>query len=140
MPLTGPLAVLALVGASALAGYSLENAPPPVASTLAAEPVVVSRTPSAPPRPVTVASPTATASPTPAPNPAALVARYRNLILVPGSRGPAVSVVQHLLGIPATGVFDAATVAAVKQFQGSHGIGRTGNVGPYTWTALSQLR
>jgi hypothetical protein len=53
-----------------------------------------------------------------------------------GSKGPAVSEAQRMLGISADGVFGPATVAAVIAFQVAHGLEPDGVVGPYTWDAL----
>lgn len=55
-----------------------------------------------------------------------------------GMRGPAVSVLQRLLGIKPTTYFDDTTVKAVKAFQQSTKIVDDGIVGIYTWTALVQ--
>lgn len=50
----------------------------------------------------------------------------------------AVSYCQGILGVPKTGIMDAATVAAVKAFQSSHHVpgGADGIVGKNTWAAL----
>jgi hypothetical protein len=54
-----------------------------------------------------------------------------------GWQGPAVSAVQHALNVPATGTYDARTVAAVRTFQGRHpGCPVTGAMNPATWRAL----
>ncbi|MFJ5265679.1 peptidoglycan-binding protein [Streptomyces sp. NPDC088387] len=37
---------------------------------------------------------------------------------------------------PITGIFDAATAAALRHFQNDHGIPYDGTVGPRTWNAL----
>ncbi|MFJ8166634.1 peptidoglycan-binding protein [Streptomyces sp. NPDC096136] len=63
------------------------------------------------------------------------------LALRPGTRGEAVSRLQErlaLLGSPVktTGVFDSATVAAVKYFQKAHGLEADGVVGPKTRASL----
>lgn len=54
-----------------------------------------------------------------------------------GSTGPDVQLLQHLLQIPADGVFGDATEAAVRAFQGVHALVADGVVGTYTWRALS---
>ncbi|HEX6352576.1 peptidoglycan-binding domain-containing protein [Actinophytocola sp.] len=59
-----------------------------------------------------------------------------------GNRGVDVLAIQHLLihggqSAPTTGVFDAATTAAVRAFQTAKGLGVDGIVGPQTWAALS---
>jgi peptidoglycan hydrolase-like protein with peptidoglycan-binding domain len=66
--------------------------------------------------------------------PAAQIARG----IKPGSSGQAVSVIQRALGTPATGTFNAATKAAVKAFQSSHGLKVDGIVGRLTWAALTK--
>ncbi len=54
-----------------------------------------------------------------------------------GSEGEAVVNLQHLLGVqPADGSFGPITDAAVKAFQGAHGIEQDGVVGPITWGAF----
>ena len=53
-----------------------------------------------------------------------------------GSGGPAVSAVQHALGVPASGVFDAQTSRAVTAFQRHSRLVRTGRMNPRTWRAL----
>jgi peptidoglycan hydrolase-like protein with peptidoglycan-binding domain len=69
---------------------------------------------------------------------AALIVTLRS-----GSKGEAVLAAQRLLnekrhaGLALTGVYDAPTRAAVLAFQGHAGIGKTGDVGPVTWTALT---
>ena len=55
--------------------------------------------------------------------------------LVAGDRGPAVRLLQFGLGIKETAVFDAATRAAVDDFQRRQGWAPSG-VGPETWKAL----
>lgn len=57
-------------------------------------------------------------------------------LLKSGASGPWVSFLQSLLAIPATGTFDAATVAAAKAFQAGHSPPADGIVGPNTWKAL----
>jgi hypothetical protein len=54
-----------------------------------------------------------------------------------GDTGPAVTLLQSLLGTPKTGVFDAATVTAVTALQLSDDI-RPGRVGASTWEALEE--
>ena len=57
-------------------------------------------------------------------------------LLAVGAQGDAVSAVQRALGIPATGVFDSKTRAAVVSFQRQHGLMVDGIVGPQTSGAL----
>jgi len=63
--------------------------------------------------------------------------------LAKGARGAAVGVLQHQLRfqygyktVAVDGVFGASTQAAVKNFQGKHGVGADGIVGQATWKAL----
>jgi peptidoglycan hydrolase-like protein with peptidoglycan-binding domain len=57
--------------------------------------------------------------------------------LDPGERGAAVTRLQGRLGVQASGVYDSATVAAVKKFQAGHGLTADGRVGPATVEALA---
>ncbi len=67
----------------------------------------------------------------------------RGSLLRAGASGPAITALQHALDAvkapaAATGVFDAATVAAVKSFQSSANIKVDGIVGPQTMGALDK--
>ena len=53
-----------------------------------------------------------------------------------GATGELVKKIQTKLGIAASGSFDGATEAAVRQFQSKHGLVPDGIVGPRTWAAL----
>lgn len=53
-----------------------------------------------------------------------------------GSHGSTIVAVQHALGIPADGVYGAATRRAVMSFQREHGLIVDGIVGPQTLGAL----
>ncbi|MFF4647704.1 peptidoglycan-binding protein [Streptomyces sp. NPDC001389] len=75
------------------------------------------------------------------PNPEWSIPPVVPLTLRPGTRGEAVSLLQErlaLLGSPikTTGVFDSATVTAVKYFQKAHGLDADGVVGPKTRASL----
>jgi peptidoglycan hydrolase-like protein with peptidoglycan-binding domain len=59
-----------------------------------------------------------------------------NQTLLAGSSGKDVRLVQELLGVSATGTYDAATTAAVKKFQLAHGVKGTGVVAQATHEAL----
>src|SRR4051794_3880672 len=60
-----------------------------------------------------------------------------------GAAGPAVRRLQRALnaaegaGLTVTGVFEARTMAAVKRYQGDHGMKRTGVVGSGVWSRLT---
>jgi peptidoglycan hydrolase-like protein with peptidoglycan-binding domain len=54
-----------------------------------------------------------------------------------GERGAAVTRLQHRLGVQASGVYDATTVAAVKKFQAGHGLAVDGRAGPATFEAIA---
>lgn len=54
----------------------------------------------------------------------------------PRMTGPSVVWLQQKLGIAADGTFGTGTVAAVKSYQGSHGLTPDGVVGPATWNSL----
>jgi peptidoglycan hydrolase-like protein with peptidoglycan-binding domain len=53
-----------------------------------------------------------------------------------GDTGEAVVKVQTAVGVAAAGTFDAATEAAVREFQRRHGLVPDGIVGPRTWAAI----
>jgi len=57
-------------------------------------------------------------------------------MLKQGSEGAAVKRVQTLIGVKASGVFDARTAQRVKLFQRRHRLGVDGVVGPLTWGAM----
>ena len=59
--------------------------------------------------------------------------------LVEDDRGPGVKLLQHILGVKETSVFDVATRAAVDAFQKKQGWKPSG-VGPMTWAALDKER
>jgi peptidoglycan hydrolase-like protein with peptidoglycan-binding domain len=78
----------------------------------------------------------ATRTPSPA-APVSPLARYSRTVLRYGARGPAVIAVQRALKVsPVSGWFGPVTRRAVIRFQATHGVPRTGNVGPLTWKAL----
>ena len=56
-----------------------------------------------------------------------------------GSHGPAVSAVQRALHLSDTAYFDAKTVAAVRNFQTTHGCYVSGRMNPGTWRALLKV-
>jgi lysozyme family protein len=55
-------------------------------------------------------------------------------------RGPAVRLVQRLVGAPVDGVYGPHTARLVKQFQRAHGLTADGVVGPATWQAFGVTR
>lgn len=84
-----------------------------------------------------------TSGPVPDPGPGlppATVGRTEMPDVRRGSRGRAVRIVQSITHADggADGIFGANTVAAVRRFQGDHGLAVDGHVGPRTWTALLQ--
>ena len=56
-----------------------------------------------------------------------------------GSTGKDVEAWQAIIGVPVTGTFDSATVAATKKWQKDHGLTADGIVGPKTWGAAAAL-
>lgn len=54
-----------------------------------------------------------------------------------GDTGKAVEVIQAAVGVPVNGTFDAATEAAVREFQRKHGLVPDGIVGPRTWANIA---
>ena len=74
----------------------------------------------------------------------ALVTRGATPVLKRGSAGSAVRRVQRGLNVAdgasltVTGIFDAATTAAVRTYQGGHRLSRTGVVAPATWRLLQR--
>jgi peptidoglycan hydrolase-like protein with peptidoglycan-binding domain len=88
--------------------------------------------------------PTPTTAPTTAPTsgPATPQRPPVTIVLAPGAEGLGVRELQQrlhqLAWLPetTTGVYDAATVAAVNGFQGKHGLGPTGRLDSGTWARL----
>jgi N-acetylmuramoyl-L-alanine amidase len=60
------------------------------------------------------------------------------MILRLKSRGPKVIELQSFLKVPTTGVFDRATLDAVKKFQANNRLNPDGIVGPKTWGAIAK--
>lgn len=56
-----------------------------------------------------------------------------------GDQGDAVWELQVRIGHTPSGIFDAATTSAVKNWQASHGLAADGVVGPMTWGKLADL-
>ncbi len=61
---------------------------------------------------------------------------YWQLVLRPGSTGPAVVAVQKVLGVTPDGVLGPATVTAVKACQARAKLAQTGYVATLTWKAI----
>ena len=57
-------------------------------------------------------------------------------ILRTGSTGPLVTKLQHLLGVPADGIFGPRTKRTVRHFQHHHHLLADAQVGSHTWRAL----
>jgi len=74
--------------------------------------------------------------PTPNPTPKPTPKPQSEPVLKLGSKGPAVKLLQEKLKIAVTGIYNIATVAAVKKFQTEHKIKVDGITGPQTWGAL----
>lgn len=64
---------------------------------------------------------------------------YVNQTLVQGSRGPAVSAVQRVLGVKADGVLGAQTAAVLRGTKKRLGLRPTGVVDKATWQAFTRL-
>jgi peptidoglycan hydrolase-like protein with peptidoglycan-binding domain len=102
------------------------------------------------PSPAPTPKPTPTPSPAPAPTPsptpsptapgstAGPLAAYTGLVLAYGDRGAAVKAVQKILGLTQDGAFGPMTLNAVRNFQRTHAVPVTGNVGPLTWAQLGK--
>jgi peptidoglycan hydrolase-like protein with peptidoglycan-binding domain len=60
-----------------------------------------------------------------------------HILLLSGSEGRHVRLLQRALGIPADGVYGPETEAAVRRFQASRGLTADGIVGPHTSRALA---
>jgi peptidoglycan hydrolase-like protein with peptidoglycan-binding domain len=87
--------------------------------------------------------PTSTGSPEPSPSPSPPVTpAVVHVVLSPGAHGTAVRELQQRLSQLAwlpettTGVYDAATAAAVKGFQAKHGLAADGRLDQRTWHRL----
>ena len=87
--------------------------------------------------PATGATPTPAAPATPA-QPAA-PKQWNTGVLGKGSKGPEVSALQKKLGIPDTGVYDAATITAVQTLQKKLGVAADGAYGPGTKAAHDKM-
>ena len=61
------------------------------------------------------------------------------VILRFGAQGASVSRIQRVIGAPETGVFDAATNAAVRSFQSNNGLVSDGIVGFKTWEVIRRV-
>ncbi len=94
------------------------------------------------PKPKPALRATPRAAPKPRPRPAASSkASARSLgsaTLSAGSKGADTRLVQKLLKVPASGKYDAKTEAAVRAFQGKHGLPTTGVVATLTHNALKK--
>jgi peptidoglycan hydrolase-like protein with peptidoglycan-binding domain len=85
--------------------------------------------------------------PAPTTSPSAHPANHdpADAVLRPGAKGTQVRALQQRLSQLAwlpettTGVYDAATVAAVRGFQGKHGLHRTGRLDRRTWQRLEAM-
>lgn len=76
----------------------------------------------------------AASCPAPRPAPVAVSAAARSKPRIgPGSRGATVSAVQTGLGLPADGVFGAATASALRAWQRAHGLDASGAMDAVTW-------
>jgi hypothetical protein len=53
-----------------------------------------------------------------------------------GANGELVELIQTKIGLPAIGIFDGSTEAAIRDFQRNHGLVPDGIVGPRTWATL----
>lgn len=100
------------------------------------KPVAVA-TPVAPPTPAPAQAQAPATQPEPAQGQAAKPApkTWNKGVLGRGMKGPEVSALQKKLGIPETGVYDAATVAAVQKLQKTLGVDADGAYGPITRAA-----
>ncbi len=115
------------------------------AVTQSPSPTVPTRLPTTsqlPPSATPVPTPTATAARPPAASPAGLP-RFSKTIRL-GWHGPIVSLVQHRLvwtglALKVTGVYDAATVSAVKKFQVKQQLSSNGRVDATTWNRLASV-
>jgi cell wall-associated NlpC family hydrolase len=89
---------------------------------------------------VPVGAPSSSPTPkptTPTPKPTSTPPAYPGSILQFGVTSASVTLLQQKLGVtPATGYFGSVTEAAVKSFQGAHGLVVDGQVGPQTWAAI----
>jgi len=99
----------------------------PVPAT--APPPVVFHPPTSPGAPVLVSTAPQAAAPKPSGLPTLRLTH-------PNTKGPSVIYLQQRLHVAADGTFGSGTDAAVRSFQGAHGLKPDGVVGPATWAAL----
>jgi len=71
----------------------------------------------------------------PAPPPVVHVPYPGSLILI-GSRGNAVKMIQRVVGVRDDGIFGPVTDGAVRRWQDAHGLIPDGQVGPLTWAKM----
>lgn len=61
-------------------------------------------------------------------------------LLIQGATGPDVVLAQKVIGVTADGVFGPKTAAALRTWQGAHGVKVTGQLDPATWARMVALK
>lgn len=75
-------------------------------------------------------------APAPAPTGGGMKFDYPGTPVSLGSKGPAASLVQAIIGAKADGDFGPKSVASLKAWQTAHGLTADGSVGPVTWKKM----
>ncbi|SDP28359.1 Peptidoglycan-binding (PGRP) domain of peptidoglycan hydrolases-containing protein [Pedococcus dokdonensis] len=89
-------------------------------------------------KPLTTVSPGPASAPKPTTPPQTPSAVYS--LLIQGATGPDVVLAQKVIGVTPDGIFGPKTAAALRTWQGSHGVKVTGQLDPATWAKMVALK
>ena len=87
---------------------------------------------------ITTVDPGPSSAPTPTTPPQPPSAVYP--LLIQGATGPDVALAQKVIGATPDGVFGPKTAAALRVWQGAHGVPVTGQLDPATWAKMVALK